>query len=458
MLATSRSPAEHGLNSMNSGGSPALRWEDRRQHVDRLIEAALAAVDPSEAVRRHLSLRGDKLQIGRHLVPLPGDGRVLLVGAGKAGVAMATACQSILGARLAAGVMAVPQLPSADKGPIEWICGGHPVPDEGSLKAGRAVRSLLADAGEGDLVLGLISGGGSALLELPAEGITLMDLKTTTELLLKSGANIHEVNSIRHQLSLVKGGGIARMASPARLAVMVLSDVVGDRLDIIASGPTVPPQTKPEQAVSLIHKLGLVNRLPPLVWAHLQARVDTPSAETPAALHVIIGNNHMAALAARNRASDLGFHSLLLTSNLEGEASQAGKLLAAFAKSVRRHRDPVDPPACLVFGGETTVTVRGAGTGGRNQELALAAALALEGWDACLVATLATDGVDGLTSAAGALVDGTTAQEGRRDGLDPSQHLAANNSHPFLANLNATIELGPTGTNVNDLAFVIVYE
>lgn len=436
----------------------APRWTRHRQHINQLVEASLAAVDPAEAVSRHLSLVRDQLQVGPHSITLDPEGQVLLVGAGKAGVPMASACRDILGGRLSAGVMAVPQAPSGPSDPINWIVGGHPVPNRGSLRAGRAAQALLNKAGEKDVVLALISGGGSALLEHPVEGISLDALRVTTNLLLDSGADIRELNCVRHQLSQIKGGGLSRMASPAPIAALILSDVIGDRLDIIASGPTVPPGTSPAKALAIVERLRLGDRLPASVMRRLAEAARESSPDTPPSKHVIIASNQVAAQAATALAHELGFNGLLLNAALEGEARHAGTFVASFAKSVRQSGRPATPPACLVFGGETTVKVVGSGKGGRNQELALAASLALEGWERCVVATLATDGVDGPTPAAGAVVDSDTASAGRRAGMDPWRYLDNNDSFAFFSRIGATIQTGPTGTNVNDLTFVIVYE
>lgn len=432
-------------------------WQQRQQHADNLIQAALAAVEPAQAVRRNLRMEAGQLWLGEQPLQLGSGGQIFVVGAGKAGLAMGRASQDILGDRLQRGVMAVPQAP-AQNGPIRWLQGGHPVPTEGSLAAGRAIAECLHEARAEDLVLALISGGGSALMELPVEGVSLADLQATTQALLRCGASIDEINAVRHQLSQLKGGGLSRMAAPAPVVSLILSDVVGDRLDIIASGPTVAPVTTAQQAAAVVDHYQLGDQLPAAVIDRLQVAAAAGKPETPPSQSILIGSNRQAAVAVVDEAEKLGFHGLLLTNYLEGEAAQAGAFCAALAKSIRRHGDPVEPPACLILGGETTVQVTGPGSGGRNQELALAAAIELDGWHRCALLTLATDGVDGPTPSAGALVTGQTAQAGRAAGLDPLKHLAQNDSHTFLTALAADFRLGPTGTNVNDLAIVMVYE
>ena len=434
----------------------APRWPDRPRHVQALIESALQAVDPSAAVRRQLRLETDRLVAGEQAVGLAPEAKIYLAGAGKAGVPMGRAAAEILGDRLAGGVMAVPQAPADGDRRIEWIEAGHPLPNEGSIRAGKAIEALLGQAQAADVVLALISGGGSALLELPVGQVTLADLQTTNQLLLRSGANIEQINLVRQRLSRIKGGGLARMAGPATVVSLILSDVVGNPLDKIASGPTVPGRHSREDAQAVLDQLELTGGLP----ATVRAQLDLASAQPPTEARgwqVLIGDNRLAAEAAAERARSLGFQTAVLTNQLEGEAAYVGYLVAALAKSVQRHADPVPAPACLILGGETTVTVRGDGLGGRNQELALAAAIGLDGWPNLAVATLATDGVDGPTPAAGAVVSGDTVAQAHELGLDPEAALQTNDSHTLLHAIGADLLLGPTGTNVNDLIFVLVY-
>jgi hydroxypyruvate reductase len=342
------------------------------------------------------------------------------------------------------------------------------VPDENSVRAGQRISSLLADAREGDLVVCLISGGGSALATLPVEGVTLADLQALTDALLRSGATINELNAVRKHLDRVKGGGIARRADAksASVLALILSDVVGDPLDVIASGPTAPDSTTFADAWRVLEQRGLIETVPPAIRDHLRAgmRGDANAAETPKAgdvlfervQNVIVGSNRQAAQAAVMRAEQLGFNTMLLSTFVEGEARQVARVAAALAKEVARFDQPVKKPACLVWGGETTVAVRGHGLGGRNQELALAAAIALDGWDGVLVEALGTDGTDGPTDAAGAIVTGRTLSRARALGLDATVMLADNDAYHFFASLGDLVITGPTGTNVNDLLFVLV--
>ena len=446
-----------------------------------LQRAALAAVEPAAAVQRHVRREGDTLTVADRCYDLCDYERVFVVGGGKAAVPMAAAVAGILGDRLTGGIIVtkyghtISQSPNFRSLNLQIIEAGHPVPDENSVRGAQAIADLACQATEHDLVFCLISGGGSALLTLPAPDLTLDDLQALTDALLRSGATINELNTVRKHLSRIKGGHLTRLAAPARLVTLVLSDVVGDLLDVIASGPTVPDPTTVADAQAVL-KRHESQTLPPSQGGIREGVLhETPKPGDPAferAQHVIVGSNRLAALAAVEKARELGFNALLLSTYVEGEAREVAKVAAALAKGVRAHSDPLPPPACLVWGGETTVTVRGEGKGGRNQELALAAALALDGWPGVLVMTLATDGTDGPTDGAGAIVTGETVGRAWALGLDPWAALAANDSYSFFDALGKApplsspphppggglIRIGPTGTNVNDLLFILVGE
>ncbi len=426
-----------------------------RDVAGELQRTALEAVDPQAAVQRHLRREGDALIIGERRYDLSDYERVFVVGGGKASVPMATDAVEALGKRLTEGVI-VAKYGHADLPPstprLQIIEAGHPVPDEQAVRGARAVADLARRAAADDLLICLISGGASALLTWPAPGLSLAALQALTDDLLRSGATINEINTVRKHCSRIKGGNLARLAAPATVVTLILSDVVGDPLDVIASGPTVPDPTTVAEAQAVLDRYGL------------SAAHDIPFQETPKpgdpvferVQHVLVGSNRLAAAAAVERARALGYHTLLLSTYVEGEAREVAQVAAALAKGIRTHGDPVSPPACLVWGGETTVTIRGEGQGGRNQELALAAALALDGWPGVLVMALATDGTDGPTDAAGAIVTGETVSRARALGLDPRAALAANDSYPFFNALGDLIHTGPTGTNVNDLLFLLV--
>ena len=418
-----------------------LDYADHRFHLDTLLRAALKAADPAEAVRRHWR-ESD----------LDGVDRVFVVGAGKAGVAMAEAAANLLGPRLTRGVVAVPQLPITNhQSPITFIPAGHPHPSEGSLRAGDAIAEFLSNTTEHDLVLALISGGGSALLDRLVPGITLDDLQSLTDELLRSGAPINEVNCVRKHLSLIKGGGLARMAAPARVLSLILSDVIDDPLDVIASGPTVPDPTTVEDAKAILRKYGVGA-------IHESPLRETPKPGDPIFDRVtnrLVGSNALARNAAADAARSLGFIAHTPPVTVQGEARE---WFEKTRREVLRKHFASDAPQAFIFGGETTVTVRGNGMGGRNQELALAAAIALDGVpEKIVVASVGTDGVDGPTPAAGAFATPESVSRARALGLDAVTMLANNDSHSFFSALGDCIITGPTGTNVNDLVIVLVY-
>jgi glycerate 2-kinase len=419
-------------------------FDQHKIHFDALRAAALQAVDPAAAVRRSFSVRD-----------FANAKRVFVVGAGKAGVAMTGALADILGDRLTAGVLSVPVPPEKTFERIYLIAGGHPVPTLGSISAGQAMADLLAQTTNGDLVIALISGGGSALLELPKPGLKLADLQTTTDALLKCGATIHEINCIRSRLSLLKDGGLARLAYPARVLSLILSDVVGNALDVIASGPTVPLASSTTDARAIVDKYQLQSILPTVVLECLSQQTSNEAIAIPsprALENRLIASNRLAGEAAAAAAIELGYEGFFLADDWQGDAREVGSKFAHLLIDKSGHG-----PKCFIVGGETTVTVRGNGKGGRNQEAALAAAIVLAGRPNIAMAAFATDGVDGPTDAAGAIVTGDTMKRAGLLRLDPRQYLNDNNAYPFFKALDDLIVTGPTGTNVNDLLFGLVY-
>ena len=431
--------------------------------VARVLAAALQAVEPGAAVRRYLRREGATLLAGGRPYDLDQFERVWIVGAGKAGAPMAAAAAEVVAERLSGGVVVVKEGYGQETGgPLALAEAGHPVPDERGVAGARRMAELLCAAGPRDLVLALISGGGSALLTLPAEGLALGDLQRLTDLLLRSGASINEINALRKHLDVMKGGGLARLAHPAALVTLVLSDVVGSPLDVIASGPSVPDTSTFGDAWAVLERYGLLEQAPAPVLARLRRGLAGDLPETPRAgdplferVHnLVVGSNAQAAEAALAAARAEGWSALLLTTYLQGEAREAGRFLAAVARELAATGNPLPRPACVVAGGETTVTLRGDGRGGRNQELALAAAAELAGLADVALVALATDGGDGPTDAAGAVVTGTTLERARALGLDPAAHLARNDAYPFFASLGDLLLPGPTRTNVNDLALL----
>jgi len=436
-------------------------------HLSLIQAAALRAVDAYPAVQRYLRRTGNVLHVADCAWDLDEVARIIVIAVGKAAIPMAQATVDAIGDAPLTGIVVTKDehatghtLPET----LRVVEAGHPVPNAAGLAAATAVSGMLAATTTRDRVLLLLSGGASALLPSPVDDISLANLQAVTESLLRAGAAIGEINAVRKHLSRLSGGQLARLAQPAPVVALILSDVVGDPLDVIASGPTAPDPTTYADAQAILTRHDLVASTPHSVLAHLEAGVAGRIAETPKpgdpvfanVANVIVGSNRLAAQAAVAEAERLGYNALLLTTFMEGEAREVAKVTAALAKSIRAHGEPVRPPACLIWGGETTVTVRGQGKGGRNQELALAAALALEGLPDVSLMALATDGTDGPTDAAGAIVDGHTVEIARTSGWDPIATLADNNAYPLLDALGALLRTGPTGTNVNDLTVLLV--
>jgi hydroxypyruvate reductase len=436
-------------------------WSTLRRDLQTLHSAAMRAAEPFAAVSSSLAIREGTLLVGRDGEEVPIPGRLRVIAAGKAADGMAAAAAAVLGDRIDGGVVAHPaggDLTGNGKTTSDgWrrFVGGHPLPDERSLAAGRAVEELLAAATAQDVVLVLLSGGASALLESLLPGVSLGALRQTTEALQRAGADITELNTVRRCLSRLKGGGLARLAAPARVVTLALSDVAGDHREAIGSGPTVPSPTGRADALEVLRNRGIV--APPEVTAAVCELAAEPAVALGDGVYRIVASNQHAADAVVRAAVELGFRSLLLTTFLQGEAREAGRVVGGVAASVAAKGVPVAAPACLVFGGETTVTVRGRGRGGRNLELALGAALALDGWNDVAVLSFATDGVDGSSGAAGAVATGDTLARASALGLSWHQALADNDTEPFFRTLGNLWEGGPTGTNVNDLAIALVY-
>lgn len=436
--------------------------ERQRMAVLEVLAAGLAAADPGRAVRRRLAVDRGRVR-GGEMVFSPR--RVWVLGAGKASGVMAAAAEGILDDLVAGGLVIVKDGHRSPTGRVEIVEAAHPVPDARAVEATARLVEVGRTATADDLVVCLLSGGGSALLTWPAEGLSLADLQATTEILLRSGAPIHELNAVRKHLDRVKGGGLARMLGPAPVLTLALSDVVGDDLAVIASGPTAPDPTTFADACQVLDRHGLWAAVPAAVTARLRRGAcgelpDTPKPGDPAferVHHVIVGSTAQAAAAAACRAVELGLRADVLSTAQQGEARELGAHLARMGRDLRDGRGPLQPPACLILGGETTVTVRGSGRGGRNQEAALAAAIGLDGTPGVAVACLATDGGDGPTDAAGALVDGTTAARARALGLEARAFLERNDSYPFFSALGDHLVTGPTGTNVCDLSCVFAW-
>jgi hydroxypyruvate reductase len=424
-----------------------------RARAREIFEAALAAADPRPLVERALAR-----------VAPPGGGRLLVAGAGKASGAMAQAVEAALGPAVAGGLVVVRDGYEVPLRRIRLVAAGHPVPDERGARAAQEVLDLARGAGPDDLLLVVISGGASALLPAPAPPVTLPEKRELTRLLLSAGATIGQLNCLRKHCSLLKGGQLARAAAPARVHALLLSDVVGDPPDVIGSGPTAPDASTFAQAMGILARFDLRDRVPPSVVTRLQQGLrgevpETPKPGDPLFQRVdnaVVGNNALVVEAAAARARALGLAVHVLTRSQEGEARRVAGQLVALAREIRAGRGPVAPPACLVAAGEVTVTVRGRGAGGRCQELALAAALEMDGLPGVVLLAAGTDGTDGPTEAAGAVVDGGTAARARALGHDPAARLEDNDSHPVLAATGDLLVTGPTRTNLLDLYLLLV--
>ncbi|MBI5084028.1 MAG: glycerate kinase [Acidobacteria bacterium] len=424
-----------------------------RRHALSIFRAALRAANPEHAVEAALAL-----------LPLNRYRRIFVVGAGKASAAMAHAAESVLGARITAGSINTKDGHLARLRRIELNESSHPVPDQRGVDGARRIAAIASSAAQDDLVICLISGGASALLPLPAAPITLSQKQQTTRLLLACGATIHELNAVRKHLSAIKGGQLARLAAPATVLSLLLSDVVGDPLDVIGSGPTAPDSSTFQTAWDVVCKYALQSKLPPAVRSHLQSGLaggipDTPKSGDPCfrrTANRIVGSNRIAVDACAARAKALGYRPMVLSTTIEGETRDVAAMHAAIAREVVASRRPARPPLCLISGGETTVTIKGNGLGGRNQEFALAAALALEGVPGVLVFSAGTDGTDGPTPAAGAMADGATVARAAALNLPAAAFLARNDSYRLFAPLGDLVTTGPTGTNVMDIRLLLI--
>ncbi|MEM1508949.1 MAG: glycerate kinase [Thermofilaceae archaeon] len=430
-----------------------------------LLLEGLRAVDSRRLVLEKVKLVECSLMVDNSYAVNVKEG-FYVIALGKAASRMAEAIEELAGNLVKSGVATLPRgAPKTKLTRIEQIEAGHPSPDEGSIKAGMLALELARKAKEERRpLLILISGGGSALMELPVPGLSLEDLSTVTNLLLKSGATIAEVNTVRKHLSLLKGGQLAAAANPSPVLSLIISDVVGDRLDVIASGPTVPDSTTFIDARMVLERYEILDKVPPRIRELIENGISGKLRETPKpgdpcfeqVYNVLIGSNLIALRAMDIYAKRMGLNSLILTSMLQGEAKEAAKFLTAVALEVKRSSTPIPSPAVILCGGETTVIVKGEGKGGRNQEFALSAAVQIAGERGVAIAAMGSDGIDGPTEVAGAVVDGRTAERAAKLGLRPTNFLDNNNSYEFFKSVGGHIITGPTGTNVNDFYLAVI--
>ena len=428
--------------------------------IQRILAAAIQAVEPGAVVRRRVALSGNLLRIGNNEYDLNTIDRILLIGIGKAAPAMTEAMQLIIGERVSDGVIVTKNIPVDNQLRLPILEAGHPIPDERSILAGDKIFKLLEGVQASDLVICLISGGGSALVSCPHVGISLADIQTLTTQLLACGARIDEINTLRRQLDRIKGGGLAQAAAPAQVVSLILSDVVGDPLAAIASGLTVENPTSGKDALAILEKYQIRDNVPASVLDFLTSSLNEqkPSKAGFEKVHnLIVGNNLQAAQAALTQARLEGFNTNLLCTDLQGEARQVAHELCNTLRWARQRGDPVAPPACILAGGETTVSLRGEGRGGRNLELALSAVTDLADFPDVMLVTLATDGEDGITDGAGAVVIGESFTRAAALGMQPELFLVRNDSYTFFSALEDVLKPGSTGTNVNDLTFLFTF-
>ncbi|MBN1428089.1 MAG: glycerate kinase [Anaerolineae bacterium] len=432
---------------------PTLLHEEHAKHIYSLIEVVTQAADPARALSNHWPSTLDNMS------------RCYMVGAGKASLEMALQLQTLCGDKLVGGTVAVvPERLSRLSEPphgFDVFPASHPLPDERNLLASQSIATIARKAEEVDILVALISGGGSSHLMLPAGELVFEDLRRVTALLQRAGAPIRALNTVRKHCEVLKGGGLLRLAYPAQVWAFILSDVVGDSLNVIASGPTSPDPTTYADALKVLDYYNLHESVP-AITSHLEmgARGDIPETLKPGdpiltnVHNILIGNNRLVLEAARKHATRSGWHVIGFEFGVEGEARIEGLNLAMRVHSLL---DRPDRPLCYLMGGETSVTVHGEGRGGRNQELALAAAIHLDGLERVALAAFATDGVDGPTDAAGAIVTGETCARARALGMDAQEYLNNNDSHTFFDRIGSLIRTGPTGTNVNDVTMALIY-
>jgi hydroxypyruvate reductase len=430
---------------------------------------AVSAVDPSKRLREMITVEQDTLRVktderSEDLFHLKAFKNIFLIGTGKASASMARTMEDLLTDRISSGVITTKLGHRLPLKRTELIEAGHPIPDQNGLEGAHRIRSLLKNSGPEDLVLVVLSGGGSALLPLPVEGITLEEKQEVTQLLLDCGADIMEINTVRKHISQIKGGWLARWAYPSTVLAFILSDVVGDPLDVIGSGPTVPDPSTFEDAWEILRKYSLIREVAPAIQKHLQLGREGRVQETPKpgesaferVHNILMGSNILALRAAQQEASSHGFHTLILSSSIVGETREVARFHAAIAKEVMTSGNPIPKPACIISGGETTVTIRGRGRGGRNQEFALAGALEIQGLETVVLLSGGTDGTDGPTDAAGAVADHTTVKRALAMGLHPKAHLEGNDAYPFFEKLGDLLITGPTQTNVMDVRVLLI--
>ncbi len=438
--------------------------QELKKTADQIIKAALNAVDPYQLIREQVIRKGDTLVVSeKEQIELSQFDRIFLCGAGKGAAPITRAMEELLSDRLDGGDIIVKYDHLAELQKINLHEAAHPVPDENGLRSTEILLTNLDNLTERDCVFVLLTGGGSALLESLPDEIKLDDLQKLSSVLLQCSATIHEINCIRKHISLIKGGQLAKKIYPARCVTLALSDVIGDDFSVIASGPTSPDPTTFDDALAILEKYDVTDKIPSVILNHLkkgsEGKIpDTPKREDQVfkkVTNIVIGNNRLALNKAKETAESLGFKTIILTSMLEGEAREIARVVASIISEVQVTGTPIKKPACILLGGEPTVKIQGTGKGGRNQELALAVALSNIN-EPYVCVSVGSDGTDGPTDAAGAIVDHTTLSRAESAGLNAQEYLKNNDSYNFFAPLGDLIITGPTGTNVMDVIFALV--
>jgi hydroxypyruvate reductase len=443
--------------------------DEMKQIAKTIFLKAVEAVDPSKKLKNLVRIEKNRLFIkdeegSEKVFDLDAFKKIFLIGTGKASSSMARAIEEIFGGLVTKGLITTKYGHLLPLKKTETLEAGHPVPDQKGLEGAQKIEILLRESGPNDLVIFLLSGGGSALLPLPADGITLEEKQKVTQLLLDCGADIKEMNTVRKHISQIKGGWLAKWAHPSTVLSFILSDVVGDPLDVIGSGPTVPDTSTYKEAWEILEKYNLTKEIPLSVQKHLVLGREGKVEETPKpgditfrkVHHILIGSNIIALRAAQKQASSFGFNTLILSSSVVGETREVARFHASIAREVISSGNPISRPACIISGGETTVAIKGNGLGGRNQEFALAGAVEISGMEKVVLLSGGTDGTDGPTDASGAIADHTTISRARSMGLDPKAHLENNDAYPFFKKLGDLLITGPTHTNVMDVRILLV--
>jgi glycerate-2-kinase len=429
-----------------------------RSRLDKIFSAGLGVADATKCVSDKLIIKDNVLFLSDKKYNLTKQKKIFLISFGKAAYQMAKGAYKVLGKRITKGLIISNTQPKNKISNFKFILSTHPVPDERSLKAANSILNILATTGKDDLVFFLISGGGSAMIASPDKNVTMEDKRITTQLLLRSGVDTNTLNTVRKKISKIKGGGLLKEAYPSKVITLILSDVVGDKIDIIASGPSLPDKSSAKDAWREICELGIENKLPPRVVINLENPIkeDVKKIKYPSHNTFLVGNNLSSLQAAKEEAEKMGYNSIILTSQISGEAKVVAKAIAAIAIEIKKSNIPISKPACIIVGGETAVKVRGSGLGGRNSELALAFSIEIMNEKGISALFAGTDGIDGPTDAAGAYCNGKSRLKARELGVSAKDSLVNNDSYSFFKKVGDLKITGPTGTNVNDIGVILI--